>query len=111
MEMECKHKVKPFPYGFCEKCMLNGCYPWNRNPLLLCTYLGGLHLAILVVDDNDVARECSSYKLVTEETWKAHLEDLKKQAELNETCRRKAIDGEVLTSEPLPAESLAVNGS
>lgn len=107
--MKCEYKVKPFPYGFCEKCMFNGCYPWNRNPLLLCTYLVGLHPAILVVGANDVAYECSSYKGVTEEMWKAHLKDLKKEAELNETYRRKAVDGEVLSSEPLPAESLAIN--
>jgi len=86
--------------------MLNGCYPWNNNPVLLCSYLGGLLPTILVVDDEDVARACSSYKHVDEKTWLSYIEDLKKEAKMNEKARLKAIDGKVFSNHRLPAESI-----
>ena len=106
--MSCQFEVKPMPYLFCESCMLNGCYPWNKNPALLCNYLGGLYPAILVVDEEDIAHECSTFKLVTKKLWKTYLEDLKKEAKLNEKCRIKAIDGKVFSNHPLPTESISV---
>jgi len=101
--MSCKHKVKPFPYEFCYGCMLNGCYPWNRNPLLLCSLMGGLHI-VLVEKQESGAFSCLNYKRVDAETWKAYLEDLKQEATLNEVVRGKAMKGETYSSELLPAE-------
>ena len=100
------HEVKPLPYRFCIHCMFNGCYPWNTNPALTCNKFGGFIPCILVVDDNNVVYECSSYKIVTEETWQSHLEDVKKEAKFNEESRMRAIDGKVMSNYPLPAESI-----
>lgn len=105
--MICKHKVNPFPYEFCEGCILNGCYPWNDNPLLLCDHLGGLLPTITITSDEiTVPLKCCDYKKITETMWQSHLEDLKAEAELNEECRRRAMNGEVLSSCLLPAESI-----
>jgi len=84
---------------------LNGCYPWNRNPLLLCSQLGGLSPSILTFVNENV-NHCSSFKEVDMEMWMNYLEDLKKEAELNENLRCKAMDGKVFSSELLPAEYL-----
>ena len=106
--MDCKYEVKPFPFRFCEGCMLNGCYPWNDNPILLCSQLGGLHLVLLVTsNDEKMVRQCTSFKSVTEEMWKIHLEDEKRMAKHNEEVRLRAMDGKVLSSELLPAERIA----
>lgn len=103
----CHYEVKPLPSEFCAKCSSNGCYPWNRNPLLLCNLMGGLHPAIFVEAESG-ERQCLNFKLVDEEMWQSHVNDLKREAELNEKVRRKAMDGEVHSSELLPAEFLAM---
>lgn len=102
---ECKYKVKPLPNEFCVGCSFNGCYPWNTNPLLLCTHMGGLYLAVIEAYESG-GFDCVCYVPVTEDSWMSHLTDLKTEAKLNERSRQKAIDGEVYSSEPLPAESL-----
>jgi hypothetical protein len=87
--------------------MLNGCYPWNRNPLMLCGLLGGLLPVVQVRKGLEpIPRECVDYKAVTEQTWLGHLSDLKRMAKLNEESRRWAMQGEVRSSELLPAESV-----
>lgn len=100
----CKYRVKPLPHEFCRGCMLNGCYPWNTNPALRCSEMGGLHPALIEKVD-DVERSCLSFKLVTEDIWKTHLQDDKDAASRNEKVRMKAIDGEVYSSERLPGDS------
>jgi hypothetical protein len=86
--------------------MLNGCYPWNRNPLLLCSLLGGLVLVAQVKQDSeDIPRQCLDYKQVTDELWLGHLEDLKQEAKSNEEVRKRAMRGEAWSSEELPAEA------
>jgi len=99
--VECKYEVTPFPYEFCQGCVLNGCYPWNRNPLLLCGAMGGMHPTIVV----DVS--CLSCKPVDDEMWIAHLNDLKREAAFNEEAREKAVKGKVCSSDLLPAEYIA----
>ena len=105
--MSCPYKVKPFPYLFCEGCMLNGCYSWNQNPLLLCSLLGGIVPAILFKENEmEIPRQCASYKQVTDKTWLALLKDLKQEAKRNEGLRKLAMgDGKTYSSNELPAEA------
>ncbi len=95
--------VKPFPHVFCEGCMLNGCYPWNTNPLLCCIHFGGVfpNFYEYNTDLKEVTR-CHDYTLVTAETWLSYLKDVKKESLLNEKMRRKAVDGAVHTNQTLP---------
>jgi len=103
-EVMCKeYNVKPFPYAFCEGCMLNGCYPWSDSPLLVCDYFGGILPRILVMEDKEV-KQCASYSLVTEDNWKAHLEDCKSTSKWNEEMRKRAVDGEVHSNIKLPGD-------
>lgn len=107
--MTCQYEVNPMPYRFCEGCLFNGCYPWNTNPAVLCTKLGGIFPPILVTEgDTAIPRECTSFRLVTEATWVLHLKDKKKEAKLNEETRIQAMDGKVLSNQPLPAESISL---
>lgn len=96
------YEVKALPLGYCLKCMLNGCYPWNRNPALLCSEMGGLVIAIKV--KGELTDSCLAFKLVTEETWKTYLQDLKKEAIYIEELRCKAMQGKVTTNQLLPTE-------
>jgi len=100
----CPHKVKPFPYEWCAGCCFNGCYPWNRNPLLLCSALGGLHPTLIENDAENNPTCCPSCEPVTAEFWQSHLSDLKREAESNEDIRSRARCGGALSSEILPAE-------
>ena len=100
-----EYEVKPLPYEYCTGCIFNGCYPWNRNPLLLCPHMGGIMIPIRVEYKSGMV-ECTEYEKVSEQMWQTHLGDLKKEAALNEECRRRAMDGKVLSSELLPAEYL-----
>lgn len=54
----------------------------------------------------EIPRECHSYKLVTEDLWLGHLEDLKRDAKSNEEIRLRAMRGKAWSSEELPAEAL-----
>lgn len=99
-----KYKVKPLPREFCVGCMLNGCYPWNTNPASRCSEMGGLCPALFEKVD-DVERSCLTFKLVTEDTWKTHLQDDKVRASRSEKARMKARDGGVYSSERLPGDS------
>jgi len=106
--MKCEFEVKPFYAEYCKDCMLNGCYPWNRNPFLLCTHMGGILPGIEFFEE-DISMQCLNYKKVTEEIWQGHLQDLKKMAELNEECRLRAMIGKTYSSELLPAEEVLHN--
>ena len=103
----CRHVVKPFPKAWCAGCSLNGCYPWNRNPLLLCSEMGGFHPAMFQTDANGNEECCLSCVPVTAKSWQAHLKDLQREAQLNEECRERAMRGKVHSSEELPAECLS----
>lgn len=94
----CPYEIKPFPNEFCMGCSLNGCYPWNRNPLLLCAKMGGLY--VVVFGDE----ECLSRDKICAERWDSHLTDLMREADFNEKMRFKAMGGTVKSSELLPAE-------
>ena len=72
--------------------------------MLLCTCLGGLHPAILIFDEADFPRACSSYKWATDETWNRYVEDLKTEATTNEKARIRAMNGKVYSNQQLPAE-------
>ena len=97
------NKVKSFPYSFCEGCMLNGCYPWNKNPALCCINFGGLIPSIIEWNTNlNLPTRCASYKPVTDDVWKSYLKDMKWEAQWNEEMRRKAMEGEVSTNQLLP---------
>jgi len=86
---------------------MNGCYPWNRNPLLLCGLLGGLLPTVLwKQNEEEIPRQCLDYKKATEEFWLTHLEDLKQEANSNEEIRMRAMRGDAYSSELLPAESV-----
>lgn len=100
------HPVKPLYAEYCQNCMLNGCYPWNRNPFLLCSNMGGLLPAIELMEE-DVSHQCLQYKPVDFDTWQRHMQDLKREAESNERIRLKAMKGEAFTNQILPAESVA----
>jgi len=65
--------------------------------------MGGLHPSVFVMED-DQPKQCLGFKFVTEDLWEGHLADLKAEAELNEQVRRRAMDGEVKSSNLLPAE-------
>lgn len=106
--MSCQHEVKPLPYLFCQECMLNGCYPWNTCVFLLCSYLGGMYPAIMVLDAEDTPIQCASYKKVEFGMWQSYLADLKSEADLNEKVRLKAMDGKVMSNQLLPAEQVAM---
>ncbi len=99
-----QYEVKPFPKEWCSGCMLNGCYPWNRNPLLLCMKMGGLGLQMSEIDEKGEEICCLTSKPVTKDIWEAHLTDLKNEAELNEECRLRAMHGKLFSSDLLPAE-------
>jgi hypothetical protein len=107
VSVDCKFKVHPLPHAWCNECMLNGCYPWNRNPFALCSEMGGLAPVVLVHDAN-TARECAQYKKVTIEIWMRHLSDLQQEAALNEEVRERAAHGEAYSSDLLPAEYVAM---
>ena len=82
--------------------MMNGCYPWNRNPALLCSEMGGLYLTIK--EKGELTDRCLGFKLVTDEIWKAHLQDLKREARDIEELRCRAMEMKVTTNQLLPAE-------
>jgi len=103
----CPYTVKPFPKEWCAGCSLNGCYPWNRNPLLLCSEMGGLYPAIFETKEDGTTVSCCSCKPATEELWNSHLADLKREAITNEDLRLRAMQGKVHSSERLPADVLA----
>ena len=99
------HKVKPFYKEWCAGCMLNGCYPWNRNPILLCSLMGGLVPQLSEVDSesgNEVS--CLSCEPVTSELWLCHVEDEKREAKWNEEVRTLAMRSGALSNQILPAE-------
>lgn len=102
---DCPYEVKPLPYLFCEGCGLNGCYPWNDSPLLLCSLMGGL-IPVVMVEYKNEAVECKTYKEVTINDWMAHVSDLKRDADHNEFCRKKAMESKMWSSELLPAERI-----
>jgi len=102
---QCPFEVWPLPYAWCKGCLFNGCYPWNRNPLLLCSKLGGIFPAIIMSESHE-PKECLQYKPVTEDSWKSHLDDLKKEATTNEDLRERATKSKVWSSDLLPAEYL-----
>jgi len=80
--------------------MLNGCYPWNTNPLLLCSKLGGLAI-VLVATDKEAPRQCLNFKEVTEDLWFAYFKDLRKEATENEEIRLRAMTQIVHTNQAL----------
>ena len=100
---ELEYEVKALPNEWCQFCSLNGCYPWNRNPFLLCSEMGGLHPAIYTVE-GDKRIACLSCKPASSTLWEAHLSDLKREAKLNEEVRLRAMEGKVLSNQLLPAE-------
>lgn len=104
----CPHEIRPLHAEYCINCSLNGCYPWNTNPLLLCCYMGGMHPALEISDKcmEDVTLQCASFTRVDEGSWVAHLSDLQRMAKHNEDMRLKAMQGKVFSSEPLPAEQV-----
>jgi hypothetical protein len=102
--ISCKHRVKPFPFEWCVGCMLNGCYPWNRNPMLLCSLMGGILPTVIEKDEQDKPVCCDSCKPVTSDLWEGHLAELKRDAESNEDIRLRAMRGKAYSSERLPAE-------
>jgi len=100
---ECKYEVKPFPKEWCVGCCANGCYPWNKNQFLLCQRMGGFYPAAFV-KENDVDVRCLNYSTVTFELWNAHFSDLKREAQLNEESRLRAMKGKVFSNQPLPGD-------
>ena len=100
----CPNKVEPFPFEFCADCALNGCWPWNTNPLLCCSYFGGISIEFIAKDtETDIPLECSNYKKVDESFWEAHINDLKRSAKWNVDLRNMAtMNPETYTSEDLP---------
>lgn len=92
------HEVKPFPHDYCKGCSLNGCYPWNRHPFLLCSEMGGMHIVLHEAD------QCLSRKEVDSDAWNTWFKDLKEESQLNENIRLKAMSGKAQSSQVLPAE-------
>ena len=105
--ISCKYRVRPFPFEWCAGCMLNGCYPWNRNSLLLCSLMGGIVPAIIQKDEHDKPVCCNACKPMTRDMWESHISDLKRDAESNEEARLRAMHGKTYSSEKLPAEIAA----
>lgn len=100
MSQETKWKeLKPFPHKYCSGCFLNGCYPWNSHPFLLCSLMGGMHLVIFK-DSED----CSHRKPVDLDSWNAHMKDQVSEAKHLEECRLRAMNGKLLSSSLGPAE-------
>jgi len=91
-------KVKPLPKEYCEHCIFNGCYPWNRNPALRCSELNGLVFAIKITADSGL-EECTQYQPITESMWDSHLRDLKECSKDFEDMCKRAITGEVMSSD------------
>jgi len=85
--------------------MLNGCYPWNRNPFLLCSNMGGFLPAIEIMEE-DVSCQCLQYMPVDSDSWQSHMQDLKREAKATERIRLKAMAGDAFTNQILPAESV-----
>ena len=101
----CPYPVLPLPAEFCVGCALNGSFPWNRNPLILCYLMGGLMPTILLMEE-DVVMECPSYKPASE-MWDASLADKKREAQWNEeTRKRSSMENPVWSSDLLPAEEV-----
>ena len=99
------HPVLPLPAEFCEGCALNGCYPWNRNPFLLCYLMGGV-LPMVYVTHEDVVMQCPHYKPASE-MWDAFIADRRREAAWNEeTRKRSSLENPVWSSDLLPAEEV-----
>ena len=93
------YEVQPLPKEWCVGCFANGCYPWNTNPALLCSHLGGLYIALWESGDNIGC--CLGFKPVCKETWKDYLSDSQREAKEFEELRRKAIFGKVFTNQKM----------
>lgn len=94
-------QVPPLPSEACAGCALNGCYPWNTNPLFLCMEAArkegstGLYPPMWV---NDI---CVSRKEVTEDIWNRFITDQKREADEREGYRIKATQGmEIMSNNP-----------
>lgn len=99
------YNVKPLPYEFCEGCGLNGNYPWNTNPTLLCRAMGGLFPnVIFTFDDGKI--ECESYLTIDEDYWQNYLSGLIAEATWNEELRKKARTCTIKSDKLLPAEQV-----
>ena len=103
---ELKYEVKPFYRDYCRNCYYNGCYPWNRNPLLLCSTMGGLFPAILFEDSTNSG--CGTYNLVSYEGWEVWLRNEKSEAKDLEDLRMKARYGKIITNQIYPAEEVCM---
>jgi len=102
---DCPNPILPLPAEFCEGCGLNGCYIWNRNPLLLCYLMGGIGPTIFFAQD-DVVMECPRY-IPASTMWDSFLIDKKREAEWNEESRKRStLESPVWSSELLPAEDV-----
>lgn len=93
------HELKGFPHEYCAGCFLNGCYPWNSHPFLLCSEMGGMHLVIF--KDGE---ECSHRKPVDLDSWNAHMTDQVAEAKHLEECRLRALKGKLLSNTLGPGE-------
>jgi len=100
------YEVKPLPYEFCQNCQFNGCYPWNRNPMLLCTEMGGFLPAIKETTPNG-GIICHIFKPVTDYFWELWILDQKRESVDIEKMRLKAMKGKVRTNQLLPAEYIS----
>jgi len=99
------YPILPLPAEFCEGCAMNGCYPWNRNPFLLCYFMGGV-IPTFYVAQEDVVVQCPQYKPASE-MWDSFIADRKREAEWNEESRkRSSLENPVWCSELLPAEEV-----
>jgi len=97
--------ILPLPADFCENCALNGNYPWNRNPWLLCYWMGG-GIPIFYLAQEDVVVQCPHYKPASE-MWDAFIADRRREAAWNEESRkRSSLENPVWSSDLLPAEEV-----
>lgn len=104
------HEVKPFPHNYCVGCMLNGCYPWNEQPLLLCSLMGGMAPAIttkagvMTTLDENADGVCLMKKMVTLDSWNSHMTDEVNEAKQLEELRLRAMKGKMVSTDLPPAE-------
>ncbi len=89
--------VKGFYGDFCEGCILNGCYPWNRNPAICCSTVGGLYPPTLDVRTLG-STKCDSRQLVTFLQWQKFVVEAQKEAKENEQLRLEVWRGKEIMS-------------
>ena len=104
-------KVPKLPFTSCAGCVFNGCYPWNRNPLMLCCLAAkevggyGIQAPLTTVTEAEAGSPeytCQTREDVTEDIWDRYMRDRKREADAVEGYRVQATQGvEVMASNPI----------